>query len=128
VNEDVPDSIRNAAILQMISGVVNFMFMAGLGSALVSTFCGTLTFFVGGCGAIFGMAACLLFPIGAVEAIIGLMAMTQPQKYAQYMRYGAYLELASLLCGGILSAAAGFMVLQMLGSDEAEAYLLTTQG
>jgi hypothetical protein len=46
-----------------------------------------------------------------------------PKEAAPYMKYVSYLEMGSILLGGIPAAIIGFVVTSMLGNDEVVAYL-----
>ncbi len=123
MEEDIPQPLKTAAILQIVSGLVNWFVMAGLSWCMVGTVCGMLTIIVGGFGGICGLVGLLLIPIGWVEIGAGVYGLMNPKEGAKIMKYVTYLEMGSVLLGGIPAAIIGFVVTGMLGNDEVVAYL-----
>lgn len=123
MEEEVPQPLKTAAILQIVSGVVNWFVMAWLSWFAIGCVCGTLTFFIGGLGGICGLFSMLLVPIGWVEIGVGVYGLMNPKEAAPIMKYVTYLEMGSILLGGIPAAIIGFVVTGMLGNDEVVAYL-----
>ncbi len=121
--DEVPANLKNAAILQLVSGFLNIFIVSWVVWAGIGTFCGVLTFFLGGLGGMCGLAGCALIPIGLIEVISGGMALANPKSGGTFVKYVSYLELASLLFGGLISAIAGGVVMSMMGDDEVIAYL-----
>ncbi|MBA2321410.1 MAG: hypothetical protein H0V89_09665 [Deltaproteobacteria bacterium] len=124
--EDLPQSAKNAAILQIVSGVLNLFVMPGVVFAatwVVGLVCGTCTFGVGTLASLCGFVSCLLPPIGIAEIVVGAIALTNPRQGIPFGRILAFVEIGSLLAGGIVSAVIGVVVMRMYGDDEVTAYL-----
>lgn len=116
----VPDAIRNAAIVQLVSGLLNMFVMPLFGSMFLSTFCGIFT---GGLCSCIGVVTCLLWPVGLLEVVGGALGLMDPRAHASTMKLISYVEIASIVLGGLLSAAAGVAVQVLLRDDEAMTYL-----
>lgn len=114
----VPDNLKNAAIAQLISGLINMFIMPVLGYLVIGTVCAVLTFFIGGCGGIFGCLTLFLWPIGVCEVLAGIFGLVNPKQGAPIMRIVSFLEIASILAGGIISAIVGFVVISMMRSND----------
>lgn len=115
----VPAPLKNAAIAQLISGIVN-MFVMPTAFVMFGSICSVFTF---GLGGLCSFGACILWPIGIFEVVAGVMGLTNPRGAVGIMRIASFVEIGSILGGGIVSAVIGFMVMQWLGSDETRAYL-----
>lgn len=121
MSEAVPERLKTAAIMQLVSGLINVFVMTWIASftlGLAGSIC-TLGFG----GQFCGFLACFLAPIGLFEIVAGAMGMTNPRDGARVMRIASFVEMASLLAGGIPSAIIGFLVLQWMGEPEVAAYL-----
>lgn len=121
--QDAPQPLKTAAILQIVSGVVNFFIMPTLVYFFVGGFCAIATFIIGGLGGLCGTVGCLLVPVGLFEIVSGILALTNPKGSAGLMKICAYVEMGSVLLGGIPAAIVGFLVMNALGNDEVKAYL-----
>ena len=115
---EAPGNIKSAAILQMVSGVIN-VFFTSVTLGLGATVCAVPTMGLSGLCGIFG---CLMGPLGFVEIIVGAMALQNP-KNAGMLRNVAYLEMMSFFFGGLIAAVAGGMVLSMTNDADVKAYL-----
>ena len=124
---DLPEKLKTAAIVQLVSGLVNVFMMAGFAFFALSTLGGIVTtictlglFPVGWCCGFLGL---LLMPVGLVEIVAGVLGLTNNPSAGKVIGMTVYLEMASLLCGGIGSAIAGFVVRGMLSDPEVVAFL-----
>ncbi|HHO49547.1 MAG TPA: hypothetical protein ENK18_01450 [Deltaproteobacteria bacterium] len=132
-----PTKLKQIAILQLISGVLNVCVMAaavslalGASSGLVSTLCGASLALVGcpiGClgplGSACGFWGLLLLPIGIGEIVSGITVLAHPQGAVNLLRLTTLAELSSLLFGGVISTVVGVVSLRLLRDDEVVAYL-----
>jgi hypothetical protein len=123
MEEDIPQPLKTAAILQIVSGLVNWFVMSWIAWMSIGCVCGALTFIVGGLGAMCGIGGLLLIPIGWIEIGAGVYGLMNPKEGAKIMKYVTYVEMGSVLLGGIPAAIIGFVVTGMLGNDEVVAYL-----
>jgi len=123
MEDEVPQPLKTAAILQIVSGLANWFVVAGLSWCTIGTVCGMLTFFLGGLGGICGLFSFLLIPIGWIEIGVGVYGLLNPKDAAPFMKYVTYLEMGSIILGGIPACIVGFVVSSMLGNDEVVAYL-----
>ncbi len=121
--EQVPDKLKNAAIAQILAGLINFFVMGYVAWFGIGTVCGLLTFLIGGLGGLCGMVGCLLVPFGLVEIAVGALALSNPKQYGNLCRTLGFVEMGALLLGGIPSAIVGLIVVQMTGSDEVKLFL-----
>lgn len=121
--DEVPANLKNAAILQLVSGLLNMFIVTPVVYFGIATFCGVLTFFLGGIGGMCGFLGCALWPIGLIEVISGGMTLANPKSGGKMVKYVSYLEVGSILFGGLISAIAGGVVMSMLADDEVTAYL-----
>ncbi len=115
---DAPDNIKSAAILQLVSGVLN-VFFTSVTIAIGSTVCAVPTM---GLSGFCGFLTCFLVPLGFVEIVVGAMALQNP-KNAGMLRNVAYLEMFSFFFGGFIAAICGGMVLSMTNDADVKAYL-----
>ena len=121
--DEAPASLKNAAIAQIVAGLINVFFMSFVSWFGIGTVCGVLTIILGGFGGVCGMLGCLLIPFGVVEIIVGALALSNPKSFGSISRMLGFVEVAALLLGSIPSAIAGGVVVMMTGSEEAKAYL-----
>ncbi len=120
---DVPQKLKNAAIAQIASGLINWFVMSTMMCFFGSTICSLLTFFIGGLGGVCGWVALLLTPIGWVEIGVGVYGLMNPKEAAKFMKYVTYLEMGAVILGGIPAAIVGFLVSGWLADDEVVAYV-----
>jgi hypothetical protein len=120
---DVPQPLKNAAIAQLVSGLVNWFIMGFLVYLVSGTVLAICTFWAGGLGGICGLWGCLLVPIGIFETVCGVMGLTNPKGAGQLMKIASYVEMASILAGGLPAAVVGFLVQKWLAEPEVVAYL-----
>jgi hypothetical protein len=126
MNDETPQALKNAAIAQLVSGLINFMVMPGIMWFAWSMFAGVCSVFTFGLGSLFGLCgfvSCLLVPIGMVEMVSGGLTLANPRQGAPIMKIVAMVEMASLLCGGFISCIAGFVVSRMLADEQVQGYL-----
>jgi type IV secretory pathway VirB6-like protein len=124
--EDLPQSAKNAAILQIISGVINFFVMpmvVWFGVSIFASMCAFCTAGLGGITYMCGFVSCLLPPIGIAEMIVGAIALTNPKQGIPFGRIVSMVEMGSILAGGLISAIIGFVTMRMYGADEVTEYL-----
>lgn len=138
--DNPPDKLKNAAIAQLIVGLIDF-FVTGwvlffvLGT--VGTIAGTV---LGGVCTLLSMGLCpcgyfmpflgfagflgwLAIPLGILEIIAGIVGLTNPRSGGSLMKIVAFLGCGSLLFGSLPSVIGGGLVLMFLGDDEVKAYL-----
>ena len=112
MDEGVPDVLKKAAILQVVSGLLNILVLPvvlSLGSGCIGGVC--------------SVGACVLVPVGLLETTAGAVSLFQPDRGAIWMRYATWAEYLSLLGGGIHSAIVGYLVSGMLEDAEVQIYL-----
>lgn len=125
MNDDMPQSLKTAAIIQIVSGLINFFMpaLAGFGWSMFASVCAWATCGLGSVLYLCGFATCLLWPLGVAEMIAGGLTLANPRQGAPIMKVVSMLEMGSLLCGGFISCIAGFVVYRMLGEPEVAGYL-----
>ena len=126
MTEDTPQALKNAAIVQLVSGLINFMIMPAVmwfGWSMFAGICSVFTFGLGSLFGLCGFVSCLLVPIGMVEIVSGGLTLANPKQGAPIMKIVAMVEMGSLLAGGFLSCAAGFVVSRMLADEQVQGYL-----
>jgi hypothetical protein len=123
MEQEVPQQLKTAAIVQLVSGLVNWFMMAFISYFTLGIILGVCTFWIGGLGAICGMWGCLLVPIGIFEVVAGVMGLTNPKGAGQIMKYASYAEMAGVIFGGIPGAIAGFLVQKWLSEPDVVAFL-----
>jgi hypothetical protein len=119
MDDQVPDNLKKAAIMQLVSGLINFLVMP----TLIWTFAGMCSFFTFGLSSFCGLATCLLWPVSILEIVSGAMGLAQPKNAGGIMKIASFVEMGSILAGGLVSAVIGFMVMNMLSEDEVQLYL-----
>ncbi|MBT3221265.1 MAG: hypothetical protein HN348_19455 [Proteobacteria bacterium] len=123
MEEQVPANLKNAAILQLVSGLLNFTIMPVIVYFTLALCCGLATFWAFGIGAVCGFVGFVLWPIGIFEIVSGGMTLANPKSGGKIMKICSYVELGSILCGGLVSCVAGGVVMSMLKDEEVTAYL-----
>lgn len=118
-----PPQIKQAAILQIVSGVITMTVMACTAWLTIGGVLAVCTFFLGGLGGICGLVALVLMPIGLFEVISGIYGLTNPENAAPVMKICSYVEVVGLLFGGLSTALAGGVALTMLSQPEVTAYI-----
>ena len=119
--DETPANLKNAAIAQIVAGLINVFFMGWVASMGVGTVCGVLTLGLG--GQLCGLFSCMLIPFGMVEIVVGAMALSNPKGFGSISRMFGFIEIAAILLGGLPSALAGGVVVMMTGDDEVKAFL-----
>ncbi len=126
--QPLPEAARNAAIAQLVTGFVNIFVMtwlAWVGWGALASVSAFLTAFLGGCGGLVGCcgwSACLFLPLGIIEILAGIMALNNNPTALGLSKVVAYLEIASILLGGIVSFIVGMVAIIMLNKPEVEAW------
>ena len=126
MTEDTPQALKTAAIIQIVSGVVNFLFMPAmvwLGWSLFASICSAVTCGAGSILYFCGFASCLLTPLGIGEMIAGGLTLANPKQGAPIMKIMSMVEIVSVLFGGLGSCIAGVVVFRMLADPEVTTYL-----
>jgi len=121
--DDVPANIKSTAILQLVSGIITVTFMACVSYLTIGTTLAVCTFFIGGLGGICGLVGLLLVPVGIFEIVSGILGLTNPKAGAKVMQICSYVEMGSILLGGLSTAIAGGVALAMMNNPEVKAYL-----
>lgn len=124
--DDIPQAAKNAAIAQIISGAVNFFVMPMViwgGVTAFATVCGMCTFGLGSFTSLCGFVSCILPPIGLAEMIVGAIALVNPKSGIPFGRMLSFVEMGSILGGGMVSAVVGFLAMRWYGEEEVTAYL-----
>jgi hypothetical protein len=131
VNEQVPQPLRNAAIAQLVSGLVNWFVMAtfaSLGVYFGATICTIVTM---GFGFVTYFCACftlMLVPIGIFEVVCGVVGLTNPRGAVGLMRAAAIVELIAVIFGGIPAFVVGILVLRWLADPEVDEFVNAAPG
>ena len=120
---DVPSNLKAAAILQLVSGLVSMTLMCFVSYMTIGLVGGVCTFFIGGLGAICGLAAWALIPIGIFEMVSGIVGLANPKAGAPLMKVCSVVELVSILFGGVTTAIAGGVVMALMRNPEIDAWL-----
>lgn len=135
-----PDKLKNAAIVQIISGLVNIFITSWVASTVlvgVFTMGGTLIGLIVGictmgfcpigiitpCLGFIGFAGFLAVPLGILELITGIVGLSNPKTGGSFMKITAVLEILGILIGALPGAIAGGVVLMFLSDDQVKAYL-----
>jgi len=122
-----PQHIKTIAYLQIASGLFNVVPGVFLGGVLLSTVggCVSTVLTLGFCpiGGFCGFASVLLLPIGAIELIAGILTLTSPEQIRPHARIVPFIQIPSLLFGGILSPIVGGVSMMLMRDPETAAYL-----
>ena len=128
-DQKLPDKLNTAAIIQIVSGVLNVFFMGtavymvvGLGGGTIILMC---TMGLCPIGYICGFAGFLLAPVGMFEILSGIMIMTKNPAALKIQRIVSIVQKVAILFGGIGSIIASFVVDGMVNDPESLAYLET---
>ena len=70
-----------------------------------------------------GFAAFLVIPIGIVEAVVGLIALTNPGSVKGVISYVALAQIPCILLGDIISPIAGIVSYMMAKDPEVAGYI-----
>jgi len=126
-DQKLPDKLNTAAIIQIVSGVINIFFMAGVSYFVIAMGGGIITAIctLGMCpaGVMCGFAGFLLVPIGIFEILSGVMIMTSNPNALKIQRYVSIVQKVSILFGGLGSLIASFVVDGMVNDPESLAFL-----
>lgn len=126
-DQKLPDKLQTAAILQIVSGVLNVFFMAGVSYMVLGVGGGLITAIctLGMCpiGVFCGFVAFLLVPVGIFEILSGVLILTHNPSALQIQRYVSIAQKVSVLFGGIGSIIMSFVVDGMINDPEVLAYL-----
>ena len=135
-----PDKLKNAAIVQIISGLVNIFITSWLvsgmavtlftvGGTMIGIICGVLSMglcpigIITPCLGLLGFAGFLAVPLGILELIAGIVGLTNPKSGGMFMKIAAVFEILGILIGALPGAIAGGLVLMFLSDDQVKAYL-----
>lgn len=121
----LPDAARNAAIAQLVSGVVSiFIVMPAVyfGWTMFALGFGALTLGLGTIVGCCGWSACIFLPLGVVEIIAGVLGLTNNPAAVTMGRIVAFVEIASILLGGVTTCVAGIVALVMFNKPEVQAW------
>ena len=133
-----PKQLQTIAAIQLVSGLVNILFMAALvtisltaAGATAGTCVGVVFAVLGcplGCVGVLGWGCGLwglaLLPIGLFEVVAGGMGLVNSDTSSPTLiRAAAIVEMASLLFGGLGSAVAGVAVWSLLKDPDVVGYL-----
>lgn len=140
--DDRPQQLQTIGILQLVSGIVNLTF-GWVMAALIWYFLGfVISCTVGGilgmigslvgcpagfmlmyCGACCGALGLILVPVGIAEIIAGAMSLSGNPAGASMGRLLSWVEISSLLAGGLVSAIIGVVVMSMYRDPDVLDYL-----
>jgi len=123
--EETPQQIKTVGIVYLVAGIINLTFMWWVSSTVISTAGACIaTLTMGLCPAFcLGIVPFLLIPLGLIEVVFGALTLGNPDAVKSFIKFVPFLEIASLLAGGLSSPIAGVVALVMLKNDEAVAYL-----
>lgn len=121
MDPDVPQRLKMAAVAQIVSGAINIVGGWWLSSCVIGNFCGLFTLYMG--GQFCGMVSCLLLPLGLVEIGAGVFVLMQPREGADVARIVSYVEMLSVIGGGLVGLVVGIGVQVLLRDDQVVAYL-----
>jgi hypothetical protein len=74
-------------------------------------------------GVLCGFAGFLVLPIGMIELLVGILAMAQPATVKGFIKYMPFIQIPSLLLGGVISPLAGGVALMLLRDPDVTAYI-----
>jgi hypothetical protein len=121
---DAPTPLKNAAMIQLASGLIN-VFLMSTGYLVLGWCGGTLLLSICLCpfGYIFAFAPLILVPVGITEIICGALALSNPKAGGLPLKIGAVAEFLGLFGGGLVGAVAGAAVLLQLRDPDTQAWL-----
>lgn len=117
-----PGRLTAAAVVQLVSGMLNLFVTWWVSGFIVSTagaVCSSIVS-LGTCplGVFCGFASWALIPLGLAEVIVGIVGLINPKSSGTAIRYMAFIEIPSILIGGVGSLIAGFASIALLNDDE----------
>lgn len=123
-----PAKLKTVAVVQIVSGALNVFFLGWFTSMMLGGVAGALTAVVtlGICpiGVLCGLPPWLLIPLGILELVAGIMGLASPsQGSAKLAKIVSYVEVGSILLGGLLSCVAGVVNAMMVRDPEVQGYL-----
>lgn len=117
MNEEQPGALRAAAIVQLVSGVVNLLIVSWLSSMLWVTIGGPISMVVmaictlGICplpvGSLCGFVGLLIGPLAVLEIVSGIVGLATPAGNRPLVMVTAVLELLSLFLVNPVAVIAG---------------------
>ena len=116
-----PQSLKIAAVAQIVSGCINLTMGWWIGSCTLGTCCGAMTLGFG--GQLCGLVPLLLVPLGLIEIGIGAYTLSSPREAASIQKLVGFFEIGSVLLGGLGSMLCGVAVVLLHNRDETVAYL-----
>ena len=123
-----PQKLKNAAIIQLVGGIIDLLFGWGLAS-MVGGCLGTIITSPCMCigipapGALCGMLGFLVIPIALLELGSGIYGMTNPKAAGGMMKIVSFIQMGGLLTGSLTSAIGGVVAYMQLADPEVTAYL-----
>lgn len=124
-DKKLPDQLNTAAIIQIVSGVLNIFFMGAavyFGVAVAGSLVWMCT--MGLCPVFLcGVVGFLLIPVGILEVLSGVLILTNNPSALKVQRIVSIIQKVSILVGGIGSIIASFVVDGMINDPEVLAYL-----
>lgn len=131
--DEVPQKFKTIGIVQLVAGLMNVFMgwgIAWFGWSLFGGIAGTvctgvtmglcpLTWFLFLCG----FVGFLVIPIGIVEAVVGLIALTNPGSVKGFISYVALAQIPCIFLGDIISPIAGIVSYMMAKDPEVAGYI-----
>jgi hypothetical protein len=128
MQEEDSGALRAAAIMQLVSGVVNLLIVSWLASVLWVTVGGAFSMIVltvctlGLCplplGSLCGFVGLVIGPLAILEIVSGIVGLSNPRGARTLMMVTAVLELLSLLVGSPVAVLAGAVSLGLTVSNK----------
>jgi hypothetical protein len=131
--DEVPQKFKTIGIVQLVAGLVNVFMGWGIAwfgwsmvGMLAGTVCSAVTLFM--CPLTYLLYMCgflgfLVIPIGIAEAVVGLVALTNPAAVKGAIPYLAMAQIPCILLGDIVSPIAGIVSYMMAKDPEVAGYI-----
>ena len=127
MDTQVPQQYKTLGIANLIGGLVNVTFGAFIASMIWSMGAGTCTtvctFGLCPIGFMFGFVGMLVWPVGMIEVVIGLLTLAQPESVKGANKFLPFVQFGAILLGDIVSPILGVVGMMMTRDPEVAAYI-----
>ena len=127
MDTQVPQQYKTLGIANLIGGLVNVTFGAFIASTIWSLGAGTCTtvctFGLCPIGFMFGFVGMLVWPVGMIEVVIGLLTLAQPDSVKGAYKFLPFAQFGAILLGDIVSPILGVVGMMMTRDKEVAAYI-----